>query len=242
MARKRQSNFSIALDELINGKDTSAEAPKVETAAPKAEPVAAPKPEPTPAPKPEPKPAPKSAPKPEPKPAPAPAPVVKEKPKKTLEEEMAAMETLINAGTIINGSIVSKNALRILGTVEGDVSTTSAMDVSGDITGKVVAKELNLTSGTVEGNVNCVEHMTMDSDSMILGDIAAKELVLDGKVKGNVNVGGAVIVKSNSVILGDIAAATIQMEQGSTVCGKISITANDKKIDENLFTRKKKNA
>lgn len=77
---------------------------------------------------------------------------------------------------------------------------------------------------------------------MILGDIAAKELVLDGKVKGNVNVGGAVIVKSNSVILGDIAAATIQMEQGSTVCGKISITANDKKIDENLFTRKKKNA
>lgn len=177
MARKRQSNFSIALDELINGKDTSAEAPKVETAAPKAEPVAAPKPEPTPAPKPEPKHAPKSAPKPEPKPAPAPAPVVKEKPKKTLEEEMAAMETLINAGTIINGSIVSKNALRIL--------------------------------GTVEGNVNCVEHMTMDSDSMILGDIAA---------------------------------ATIQMEQGSTVCGKISITANDKKIDENLFTRKKKNA
>ncbi|MCD8362907.1 MAG: polymer-forming cytoskeletal protein [Lachnospiraceae bacterium] len=56
-----------------------------------------------------------------------------------------------------------------------------------------------------------------------------------------VNVGGSVIIKSNSVILGDISAATIQMEQGSTVCGKISITSNEKKIDDNLFVRKKKN-
>ncbi|MCD8146602.1 MAG: polymer-forming cytoskeletal protein, partial [Clostridiales bacterium] len=160
--------------------------------------------------------------------------------RKPTEEEIAAMETLINADTIINGSIVSKNALRIQGTVEGDVSTTSAMDVSGDITGKVVAKELNLNGGTVEGNVNCVEQMTMDSSSMILGDISAKELVLDGKVKGNVNVGGSITIKANSIILGDISASMLQMEQGSTVCGKISITSNEKKLDESLFVRKKK--
>jgi cytoskeletal protein CcmA (bactofilin family) len=237
MAKKRQSNFSIALDELINGKDTTAAAApaKEQPASKPAEPAQKPVTQPTPAPVVTPKP----APAPTPVVAPAPKPVVKAEPKNNSEEAIAAMETMINEGTIITGSIVSKNALRILGTVEGDVSTTSSMELSGDVTGKVVAKQLTLKEGTIEGDVNCGECMNMDSGSLILGNVTAKELTLDGKVRGNIDVKDALTVQANSVVMGDIAAATIQMEQGSTVCGKVSITASEKKVDESIFARRK---
>lgn len=229
--KKKQSNFSIALDQLINGTENA----PVEEAAP----VVQPEP---PVVKPEPvvvRPTPVV--KPEPVVKPAPAPAVEKKEEKALPvDSSAAQVTLIQADTIITGSIMSKNALRLLGTVEGDVSTTSELNLSGDITGKVVAKSINMLDGVIEGDVKCGGNLNMDSDSLVLGDITANSMVLDGRVKGNLTVNEHLKLNAHSIIAGDITANTIQMDNGASVAGKVTIVSETKKVDDTMFARRKK--
>lgn len=234
--KKKQSNFSIALDQLINGTPAPSEE-KTETPVAKPEPVApVVKPEPVaPVVKPEP-----VAPvvKPEPV-APKAEPEAQKKSVPTVDPASSQV-TVIQNDTIITGSIVSKNPLRVFGIIEGDISTTNELYLSGDVTGRVIAKGVNMTDGVVEGDVNCTGDMVMDSSSLVLGDVSANQMVIDGRVKGNIVVENHLKLNAHSVVAGDITANTIQMDNGASVAGKLTITSEAKKIDDDMFARRKR--
>lgn len=264
MAKQKKSNFQQALDELLNGRPSeSSSNMNEEKNTPVNEAVSAPAAAPV---DPEPVAATPIAPvEPEP-PAAAPvshvrvvepaAPVHNSVPVKTADPETSAallrrttlqernadnLETVIQTDTIINGSIISKHRLNILGDVSGEVSTASDLKISGDVVGSVtVMGSLDMMGGVIEGPLSCKGDVHMNSSSLVLGDIVGKNVVVSGRVKGSITAEENLQILSDAVVLGDLEAETVQLQQGSTVNGKIIIRTKEKSFDdETLFARHK---
>lgn len=83
--------------------------------------------------------------------------------------------TMISAGTVLTGDVVSDNDLRIDGQVAGNVSCTAKIIIGA--------------SGFVEGNIEC-QHA--DVSGRVVGNISVGDLLQlrgSGNVKGNISAG-----------------------------------------------------
>lgn len=139
------------------------------------------------------------------------------------DKSPAAQTTLISRGTTITGDITSDCNLEICGTVKGTVSTTGNVKMSGKQVGDVSGSSLTLEACTVRGNLTVSEDITIDSDSVIIGDVKTKNLIIDGKLQGNVHAKNNITCQSNSVIIGDLVGASISVKDGAKLQGKMQI-------------------
>lgn len=99
--------------------------------------------------------------------------------------------TVIGAGTTVNGDIVADSAImRVDGQVNGGITTKGDLVVgpSGVINGNVTASSLNL-AGKVLGNVDADNKVEIEAKGQIIGDITTKLMAMDetAVIKGNVN-------------------------------------------------------
>lgn len=148
----------------------------------------------------------------------------------TAHTDAAENVTVISRGTTIVGDIKSDSDIEMLGTITGNVSTTGNVRINGKQIGDVQGSGVDLVSCMVRGNLSASETVTIDSDSVIVGDIKCGSLNVDGKLKGNVHVMGNVNCQNNAVILGDITSTTISVSSGAKLCGKVEIS--DGSIDQ----------
>ena len=132
--------------------------------------------------------------------------------------------TVISQGTVIVGDIKSDSDIEMLGTVTGSISTSGSVKINGKQKGDVQGASVTLSSCTVRGNLSAAEDVTVDSDSVIVGDIKCGNLTFDGKLKGNVHVMGNVNCQGNSIIIGDIASTTITVDSGAKLQGKVQVS------------------
>jgi cytoskeletal protein CcmA (bactofilin family) len=120
------------------------------------------------------------------------------KDKPTTDRPISNSATLINAGTVIDGDLYSENDLRIDGTVNGNVSSTSKVVIgpSGTIKGNIDGQMADIT-GKVTGNVTVKEMLQLRGQSEVDGNIAAASIQVESgaKLKGHYHVGtGANVV------------------------------------------------
>lgn len=113
----------------------------------------------------------------------------KEKDSKPVE----TIDTLIGAGSILQGDLEFTGGLRVDGHVKGHLS---AQDTNQ---GTLVLSE----SGIIEGDVN-VPHV-----------------VVNGTVKGNIVSSGHVELQANAKITGDIHYKAVEMELGAVLNGSL---------------------
>jgi cytoskeletal protein CcmA (bactofilin family) len=132
--------------------------------------------------------------------------------------------TVISRGTTIVGDIKSDSDIEMLGTVSGNISTTGNVKINGKQVGDVQGSGVDLISCMVRGNLSASDTVSIDSESVLVGDIKCGSLTVDGKLKGNVHVMGNVDCQNNAVILGDISSTTISVSSGAKLCGKIEIS------------------
>lgn len=132
--------------------------------------------------------------------------------------------TIISKGTVITGDIKSDGDIEMNGTVTGSISTTGKVKISGKQIGDVQGSTVSLSTCSVRGNLSAAEDVSVDSDSVIVGDIKCGNLTFDGKLKGNVHVMGNVNCKGNAIIIGDIASTTITVDSGAKLQGKVQIS------------------
>jgi cytoskeletal protein CcmA (bactofilin family) len=87
--------------------------------------------------------------------------------------------TFIGEGTRIMGDMSVEHDLRVEGSVQGSVSVggTLVLSVTGSITGDVVARSAAL-AGRLNGNVHVQERLMLENKSVLLGDLRARELVV----------------------------------------------------------------
>lgn len=132
--------------------------------------------------------------------------------------------TTISRGTVIVGDIKSDSDIEMLGTVTGNITTTGNVRINGKQIGDVQGTNVELISCVVRGSLSASDDVSVDSESVIVGDVKCGNLTFDGKIKGNVHVMGNVNCQPNAVILGDITSTTIAINSGAKLRGNMEIS------------------
>ena len=95
----------------------------------------------------------------------------------------------------------------------------SGMIVAGDVAGEGDFR----IEGRVEGSVKTDGLVIVAARGEVLGDIEAAEVVASGKVSGRIAASGAVRFESGCQIAADVEAATVSLEEGGVVNGRLKM-------------------
>lgn len=115
------------------------------------------------------------------------------------------IDSLIGAGTCVEGNIRFSGGLRIDGEVKGNVEAATGASSS-----TVVLSE----QGRIEGNV------------------AVAHLVTNGHVVGAVSVSESLEMQPKARIVGDVDYASIEMHQGAVIEGRLLHRAKSEELKE----------
>ena len=115
------------------------------------------------------------------------------------EDEIGVLETLIGHETVFNGTISSKNSIKIDGTLEGGIGDANGVivgengQVQGDINAKIV-----IVGGKVTGNITATHNLEILSEAQVYGDIHTGILTIG---EGAVFEGNCVMATEKSKVI-----------------------------------------
>jgi len=96
--------------------------------------------------------------------------------KRTGNEELS----LVGAGAVIEGNIRTEGSIRVDGKLVGEAvaKSNAAVGEAGIIEGSLTARNISV-AGKVQGNLTATEKLTLESKSIVSGDLRATRLVID---------------------------------------------------------------
>ena len=110
----------------------------------------------------------------------------------------------------------------------GETIIAEGVKVEGDFTsdGNVVIE------GMVQGNVSATGNITVGERAVIDADVRAQNLQAAGTIKGNVHVEERTDLLASSVLQGDLSTNTLNIDAGSVVNGKITMSGGAAPVAE----------
>lgn len=126
-------------------------------------------------------------------------------------------------GLTIEGNVTSETAIVIRGTVNGSVACRADVEISGEITGDVEGKNVRITGGGVQGDITAGEMLSIDR-SRIKGNLSATHARINTSIEGDVSVRGTLTLQREANIRGNITAAGLSVEEGASMNGRITIS------------------
>ena len=138
-----------------------------------------------------------------------------------LEEAIDETAT-ITAGMHINGDLLTKGSVDILGTINGNVEVLGKLSISGAVKGNSTAAEIYADSAKITGEVRSKGSVKIGQSSVIIGNIYATSAVIAGAVKGDIDVQGPVILDTSAIVMGDIRSKAVQINNGAVIEGRCS--------------------
>lgn len=165
-------------------------------------------------------------------------------------------QTIIADETIIEGNVKSKHNVILGGWIkEGTLKTGGSItvlptgicdngiyakeniliqkqinDKNKYINGPIQGKNIVIDGGFIQGNVKAEGTLTLEKNSVIIGDVQAENLILKGAIKGNIIIKNNIEVKDSAIVKGTITTATINMNENAVLDCTLTLT-NKKKID-----------
>ena len=133
--------------------------------------------------------------------------------------------TIIAPGTTIVGDMTTAGGLRVGGEIKGNLKVASMMELNGKVIGDIEAADAVIIGSTVRGNVVVSNVLTMDGDTIIVGDVTAKNVDINGKIKGNLSVEERGHFQQDAVLVGNLMSGTVIIDEGAMLKGDISITS-----------------
>ena len=127
---------------------------------------------------------------------------------------MKRIDSLIGAGTTLNGDIVFTGGLRIDGTVVGNVHASNAeastlvVSEKARVQGEVRVSHL-VINGEVEGPVHATDYLELQSKARVKGDIHYLRLEM--------HVGAT--VEGRLVVVGPAAGSVVELKRSSAAPG-----------------------
>lgn len=119
--------------------------------------------------------------------------------KRDERKPLAKIDTLIGAGTFVEGNIRFSGGLRIDGTLKGNVEAADGA-----------------TSST----------LILSEQARIEGSVAVAYLISNGTVVGQVSVAECLEMQPRAKIVGDVEYSLIEMHQGAVVEGRLVYKTN----------------
>jgi cytoskeletal protein CcmA (bactofilin family) len=108
------------------------------------------------------------------------------KSKTSLEEAKAGSTTIIGAGTVITGNLISSGDIRIDGTLKGNILSKAKVLIGaeGTVEGDVDGKQADVL-GRVTGKIKVTDLLHLHGKAVIDGDIFAAKLQIEPSVSFN---------------------------------------------------------
>lgn len=135
----------------------------------------------------------------------------------------AASTTVISKETSIVGEIRSSSNVEMAGTIQGNIDTTGDIKLCGKVIGDIKGNNIDLIAGEVQGNIIAGATLTIDSDSVVVGDTSAGNILMDGKQKGNMQVESMADFQSNALLMGNVTTARLAISEGARLQGAIRV-------------------
>ncbi|KPL07655.1 hypothetical protein AMJ86_03575 [bacterium SM23_57] len=90
------------------------------------------------------------------------------------------LSTLIGKDAVIEGTLITKQSLRIEGRIKGEVEATDTVTIggSGEVEGNIKAKNV-VVGGRVKGSLDVAGKVTLESASQLDGDLSASRLIIE---------------------------------------------------------------
>lgn len=139
--------------------------------------------------------------------------------------------TTIAKGTVIIGEINAEGDVELLGSVKGKVASQGDIRANGKVIGDLIGKDIELVACAVQGNIIASGLVTVDGDSVVIGDVKGENFCLDGKIKGNVSVEKEAKFQPKAILAGNVTTASIAMSQGAKIQGEVNIPLSEKETD-----------
>jgi cytoskeletal protein CcmA (bactofilin family) len=131
--------------------------------------------------------------------------------------------TTISKGTSIVGELHSDSDIEVLGNMKGNIITKGNVTVCGKVVGDIKGVNVEMSASNVQGNITAAGTLSIDSDSVLVGDIVSENLSIDGKLKGNAQIRNMINCQSNALVLGNVTAAVASISEGAKLQGSIQI-------------------
>ena len=113
--------------------------------------------------------------------------------------------------------------------INNSLGTILAKEI--EIHGNINVKGNIIIYGKVYGNINSTGIVNTAKESIIEGDIEAKNAFISGKVKGHLNIENKVVLGSTGDIEGNIKSAILTIEEGANfegMCNMLQQSAKSK--------------
>jgi len=108
---------------------------------------------------------------------------------------------------------------------------SAGLHVKGDITGK---EDLHV-DGTVEGLIQIEPcKLTVGTNAKLIGDVVAREVIVQGSIKGNLRVRDRIEIKKEGSVVGDLTTTRILIEDDAYFKGSIEIDRNTTEASPDL--------
>ena len=99
----------------------------------------------------------------------------------------------------------------------------SVLDAQMVVRGDLESDGMLRIDGRLEGNIKRASVVVLGEHATIVGNVAAREMVLGGTITGNVVAEQRVEVEATAVVEGDIEADAILIHEGGAVRGRLHI-------------------
>ncbi|MEG1932320.1 MAG: polymer-forming cytoskeletal protein, partial [Pygmaiobacter sp.] len=95
---------------------------------------------------------------------------------RAISTDCPRLTTSISEDTVLIGAIRGKGDLDLKGQVKGNVSVQGDLRVQGKIVGNVEGGSIVMSGSAIKGDVDSKGTLTMDSKSVVLGNIHAEDI------------------------------------------------------------------
>ena len=154
-----------------------------------------------------------------------------EEPMESKDQNPVSTMTTIMKGSVIIGEIHAEEDLDLQGSVKGKITAKGKIRAMGKVVGDLTGHDIELADCAIQGNIVARGTLTMDNESVVIGDVMCKEFCLDGKIKGNVTAENEAKFLPRAILSGNVKAASIAMSQGAKIKGEINIPLSDNEDD-----------
>lgn len=131
--------------------------------------------------------------------------------------------SIIAEDLIIEGSVFGDSTIQINGRIKGNVTSSRDIISRGIIEGDTKGANITLSHSNIKGNVTASQHLSVDNESMILGNIAAGSVEINGRIKGDIRTEEVAVLRKSALILGNLTAKSVSMEAGAGIKGRMDI-------------------
>lgn len=129
------------------------------------------------------------------------------------EKQFSSSATLISAGTVLKGDIISENDLRIDGTVKGNIKSSAKIIIgaTGFVDGNIEGGNADVT-GKVQGNIVVSEFLQLRSECNVTGNITAAKLQIDptANFNGQCKMGTPVAASASKASIVQMSSTDVQ--------------------------------